>query len=712
MTRQMWAIGCFFVSLCSHAQDQLLKNPSFEDKIPLNQWVTFSEKGKLLPSANEKYDGNSSVLITNRSETYAGIAQELKPNIKNGVNYYFSAHVKLKQPSSEKVHLSIKQQDSKGTEYFDIDSLSVKTTDWVKLAGHFKPSFSGQLNSFLFYVHGPQEGVDFYVDNLSITPAPIYNSPNAQTPDFIRAKGTQLVKGADEKPLLLIGTNFIAYDDDDSEAESVFKSKNFEEEDYKRVSKMGMNVVRLNMWYKLFEDDAKPNNYKPEGWEWLERNLLWANKYGVYVILDMHAPQGGYQSADYSGDFWEENNKEYRERLKSLWKAIAQRYKNDPTIAAYDLLNEPKSNNNQQWIDYAQDLTNTIRSVDKNHLIIVEQSFAKDNKPFVLKATNIMYEFHFYEPFEYANQLIYTMGRGDGGSYPDSSRRVLPWDMIEGEIKKNPMITLGNSDWKFYEGALHKVEKQQVIAATPLFISENNQGKVYIDEFVIKEYDEQGKFIREIVSVDVEKKPEDWYFLEGTNPFISYAESWVETSSNLGTGKKAIENIGHRGKNAISISATKNLYALHNPKFTFSVKKDYSYQINGWMKGENITGGSAMLGLQFQLPKYNETVHGFDKNYLENMLKENGVDFYHKNKVPVNIGEFGISLATFENNKGGLIWVNDVLDLMKKYNINGQYFNYHGNAYGIYRNVIGFPDPNSANKQLIELFQKKLPLIK
>lgn len=702
---------CFTAILCTalplSAQAQLLKNPSFEEQPVANQWFVNNSKGQITSTNTDKQDGNYSILVTQRAETIAGPAQELKDVIKTGVNYRFSAYIKLKNAGNETFYLSAKQQDGSGTKYLTIDSLPVTKAGWTKLSGYLKPTISGQLKSFVFYIHGPKTGVDFYVDNVSVTPPLIYTVTPSQPTDFIRAKGTQLVKGSNEQPILLTGANFIAYDDDDEPASKAFNSKNFDEEDYKRIAEMGMNVVRLNMWYKVFEDNAKPNVYKPEGWEWLEKNLIWARKYGVYLMLDMHAPQGGYQSAGYSGPFWG-SNATYRERLKSLWKAIATRYKNEPIIAGYDLLNEPCPPTHQKWISYAQELTDAIRTIDKNHLIIVEQSFADDNKPFVLNGTNIMYDVHFYESFEYANQLIYTMGRGDGGIYPDSARRVLPWSMAAGEIKKNATLPLGTSDWKFYEGALHKINNDQVIAATPTLISENNTGKIYFDEFIIKEYDPTGKFVREIVNLDLEKKPADWYLLEGTNPFISYAEDWVGKSLSSGSGKKTIETVTHRGKYSVSLSATKGVYGLQNSKFNFSVKKDYSYQISGWMKGTGITGNSGSLGFQYQMLKAGEVARGFDKSYLEFILLDLGVDFYRQKNVPANLGEIGISLASFDNNRGGLTWVNDMLDLLKKYNVNAQYFNYHSGVYGIYRNKLGFPDPDVANKALIDLFTKKL----
>jgi endoglucanase len=707
MISHAWLAALILAALPFPLQAQLLKNPSFEEQPSTNQWFVNNGKGQLIANNTEKQDGNYSVLVTQRGETIAGPAQELKDVIKTGVNYRFSAYVKLKNPSSETFYLSAKQQDGNGTQYLTFDSLSVSQTGWTKLSGYFKPTILGQLKSFVFYIHGPKTGVDFYVDNVSVAPPLVYTPTSAQPTDFIRAKGTMLVRGANEQQILLTGANFIAYDDDDQPAKNVFNSKNFDEEDYKRLADMGMNVVRLNMWYKVFEDDVKPNVYKAEGWEWLEKNIIWARKYGVYLILDMHAAQGGYQSAGYSGPFWN-SSASYRDRLKSLWKAIASRYSNEPTIAGYDLLNEPLSPTNQKWITYSQELANTIRSVDQNHLIIVEQSFADDSQPFVLTGKNIMYDFHYYEAFEYANQLIYTMGRGDGGKYPDSTQRVLPWSMTAGEVKKNSPLPLGTSDWKFYTGALYKVTNDQVIGATPTLISENNSGKVYFDDFIVKEYDANGNFVRDVVSVDLEKKPADWYFLEGSNPFTSYAESWVGKSLSSGSGKKAIETIPHRGKYSVSLSGTSGMYGLQNSKFTFGVKKGYSYQISGWMKGSNITGKSAALGFQFQLLKSGEVARGFDKSYLEYILLAQGLDFYRQKNVPTNIGEFGISFASFNNNKGGLTWVNDVLDLFKKYNVNAQYFNYHSATYGIYRNLIGFPDPNVANKPLVDLFTMKL----
>jgi endoglucanase len=108
-------------------------------------------------------------------------------------------------------------------------------------------------------------------------------------------------------------------------------------------------------------------------------------------MLDMHAPQGGFQGPGYEGNFWTSSDKQ--DRMKALWVAIAERYKDEPVIAAYDIFNEPDPNNQQQWVDFAQELIDTIRVVDDKRLFIVEQSMNDDVEPFLVSDGNVQYDF-------------------------------------------------------------------------------------------------------------------------------------------------------------------------------------------------------------------------------------------------------------------------------------------------------------------------------
>ncbi len=694
----------------SNAFAGFVENGNFETQPIDTHWFVSGAEGTLLSSTADKHEGTYSALIENRAQDYVGPGQDLKGKLEAGVNYTISAWVKPKNAPEgvERFKLGISQEDGNGKQYLEIDSVPLRSHSWTKLSGPFTLSTKGSLKVLNLYVYNENKSMDFYVDDVQIT-APVAYTPTPAGPkDFIRAKGRDLVVGSNEQVVRLLGVNFIAYDDDDSEpAEKIFRSKNYDEIDYKRVADMGMNVVRLTMTYTVFEDNSNPGKYKQEGWEWLEKNIVWARKYGVALILDMHVPPGGYQSWGYSGPFWGSNNK-YRTRLNNLWKAIAKRYKDEPFVAAYDLINEPSPKNNKQWENYTQELVDEIRTVDKNHLIIVEEAFTDDTAPFILNDDNIMYDFHIYESWEFSNQFIYTKGRGYGGRYPDPEISVFPWDMNDSDLVINPPIPNGNSDWTYYEGPLHAVPNDNVFGATPAFVSQDNTGKAYFDDFVVNEYDANGQLVGQLLHAQVDRQPSDWYFLNSVDPLLSYSDSWSGKKVGSGSGTQRIESKGRVGSEAVSISKAKGTYTVQSTKMTVPVKQGHFYQINGWIKGEKIKGKGAMLGFHFKEFKYKKDKHSFTKDYLEKILLEYGVSYFMEHNVPVNVGEFGVSIFAFQNDLGGERLVADFLDLFEKYRVNAQYFNYHGIDYGIYTNLLGFPVPESAIPALVNTFSSKL----
>lgn len=157
----------------------------------------------------------------------------------------------------------------------------------------------------------------------------------------------------------------------------------------------GFNSVRLPMHYNLFtlpienEPDSLSNTWLPKGFEMVDSLLSWCKANKMYLILDMHAAPGGQGKdaniSDYDDtkpSLWEDNRN--RRKLVALWKKLAERYANEEWIAAYDILNEPnwtfegKNKNGTEdaantpiW-DLYKEITTAIRSVDKNHIVIIE----------------------------------------------------------------------------------------------------------------------------------------------------------------------------------------------------------------------------------------------------------------------------------------------------------------------------------------------------
>lgn len=173
-------------------------------------------------------------------------------------------------------------------------------------------------------------------------------------------------------------------------------------QDFQRIAALGFNVVRLPFNHLILEDDVNPGVYKDSGWALLDNILGWAETYGVYVVLDLHAAPGGqstYFIADPDGGqakLWDTTLNQLRTIL--LWQAIATRYANRTIVAGYDLLNEPFPPTGAALVQLYQQIIGAIRAVDPNHMILLEgDKYATDFSMFSGPIDgNEAYSFHQY----------------------------------------------------------------------------------------------------------------------------------------------------------------------------------------------------------------------------------------------------------------------------------------------------------------------------
>ncbi len=182
--------------------------------------------------------------------------------------------------------------------------------------------------------------------------------------------------------------------------------KNFVAEgDIKALASWGFNSVRLPFHYNILTPTDSPGVYLQSGWAIFDSLISWCKKYNIYVILDMHCAPGGESDqtiSDYEPSvpsLWQDTAKQTR--TVDIWRTIADRYKNEPAVAGYDLLNEPRWNfpgGNQPLYDLYVRITNAIRSVDTAHILFIEgNQYATDfsglTPPWDKK---IVYSFHKY----------------------------------------------------------------------------------------------------------------------------------------------------------------------------------------------------------------------------------------------------------------------------------------------------------------------------
>jgi endoglucanase len=470
------------------------------------------------------------------------------------------------------------------------------------------------------------------------------------------------------------------------------------EEDFMRVKEMGMNTIRFYMNYNTFEDDASTYHYKNSGWQWLDLNISWAKKYGIYLILNIHIPQGGYQSNGAGDPLWAIN--ENQNRLTALWKEIAKRYADEATIACYDLLNEPQpTQTKDQLRSLMQQITDAIRSVDKNHIISVERANAVGKKLnndadlnfYKINDANVMYTFHIYSPIEYTHQFAgWVKGSGDGGKYPDENRFVViggtTWYTA---TFNNPLAMAGTMDWTFYQGQKYKVADLKISLAKLALVGEKVNGKVYFDDLLVKEFDASGTFVRDVMSVQP-SAADNLYF-------------WSQNNSGQGS---LDTSMGRTDQSCYSISATTADAVISLGSTQFIPKQGYFYEASGWMKGNGLSATSrAQVRLDFEtttspvLPRTKQAMEAEINQYLT---------WGKKNNVPLYLGEYGVISYCFENNKGGATWVGDMLDIIKSNKIHSTYHAYHEDSFGIYPGYGTPVVPSAGRSELINLFKLKL----
>ena len=183
--------------------------------------------------------------------------------------------------------------------------------------------------------------------------------------------------------------------------------------DIKFIKKLGANCVRIPLRYRYL---CKKESCKDDiDFEKLDILVEKCRKAGLYVIFELHSAPG-YQNTDSACG---SNDKsilfdsgkdgfEARNATIRFWTQVASHYKDEPTVAAYDLLNRPLSRiaDWESKVDtlnkFYRRICKVIRTVDERHIIITEAAGTPDSLPDAACFSNIAYGFysHFRTTFE------------------------------------------------------------------------------------------------------------------------------------------------------------------------------------------------------------------------------------------------------------------------------------------------------------------------
>lgn len=247
------------------------------------------------------------------------------------------------------------------------------------------------------------------------------------------------------------------------------------ESDIRNIKNMGFDHVRVPVDYIVLQDDE--GNLKEKGFQHLEDCRRWCENYGLNMIIDLHECYG--YSFDPLKDMDRKKfffDKDLQERFLSLWRVIAERFRDYPDQVAFEPLNEVVLMEvKDAWNDLASRYIRMMReAAPDSYLIIGGVCYNNVNTVKLLDVpvdNKVVYNFHCYDPMIFSHQGAYwidgmphdfrigypkTLGDyksaadstdADLNSYPD-----LPQDKVIGE-------------WFFdmiFEPAIRKAEEDGV----------------------------------------------------------------------------------------------------------------------------------------------------------------------------------------------------------------------------------------------------------
>ena len=175
------------------------------------------------------------------------------------------------------------------------------------------------------------------------------------------------------------------------------------ERDIEYIASLGMDHIRLGFDQIVLEQS--PYVYREQIFEYIDSFIMRCKKHGLNVVLNLHKALGNY--CDIKANVGLLDDDDLQNRFIALWLKIEQRYSYNNSIA-FELLNEVLKVPPQKWNALAKKTVSAIRKINKTRKIIIGSvcwnsvNTLKDLQ--IFDDENVIYTFHFYEPFEFTHQ--------------------------------------------------------------------------------------------------------------------------------------------------------------------------------------------------------------------------------------------------------------------------------------------------------------------
>lgn len=470
----------------------------------------------------------------------------------------------------------------------------------------------------------------------------------------------------------------------------------YSKQDFQNIKSLGCDVIRLPINLFYMTSGSPSYTVDPLFYDFLDQAVSWAEDLQMYLIIDNHTT-----------DDLASKNSNLQSVLTNVWTQVATHYKDRSNYILYEMLNEPNGISTANWGAIQQAGINAIRAVDTKHTIVVGASnfngYSELSSLPVYADANLIYTFHFYDPFVFTHQ---------GATWPTPSMGSLanvPFPYNASTMPATPSELTGTwvaSSLSNYanDGTVAKIKS--LIDAAGTFKTSRNVD-VYCGEFGVyipNSPDADRTYWYQQVRTYLESKGIAWttwdyqggfgLFKKGSNEQFNYdvntslvsalgltvpaQQTYTMTLDTVGFNIYS-DYIGPKITESSSIAnATINFYSADKPNngkysigwsnsnqygtvgFDFSPDKDLStlktenYALSLLVRGSST---STSFDLRFTDTKTGSTDHPWRMNYTVDQTKVNWDGKWHKLYIPLSsFSEGGSWDGTWYNAAGLFDW--------------------------------------------------------
>lgn len=150
------------------------------------------------------------------------------------------------------------------------------------------------------------------------------------------------------------------------------KREPFREDDFRMISKLGFNFVRLPMDYRGYIADGDWNRFDEAPLRQIDEAVAWGRKYDIHVSLNLHrAPGWTVANPPEPKNLW--TDADARQATVRHWAMFARRYHGIPSAnLSFNLFNEPAGVPEESYLDVVREVVAAIRAEDAGRLVLCD----------------------------------------------------------------------------------------------------------------------------------------------------------------------------------------------------------------------------------------------------------------------------------------------------------------------------------------------------